>query len=101
VNYFNYNSHLIGTVLANYSLMIELISLLIIAVSVISVVAIMYFFMQSFLKRGEREPHKNEPDLKMVDRPDLISRMPENETEIPDAQSARKVEPVDRPRKAG
>jgi len=61
------------------------LSLLVIAaVNVFTIVAVLVI---SRTKRSRRGPRIFEPDLELVDRPDLIAKIPENEDMIPDANA--------------
>lgn len=65
----------------------------------IAAVTIGYLFLYVFLKAFESEKDSiviNEPDLKLVDKPELLNKIPENEEWIPDSNSPPEMQKQDK-----
>jgi hypothetical protein len=55
--------------------------------ALLGVVAVFFYFYRVTFWKHRDQVKLNEPDLKLVNRPDLIGKMPENEEDIPDANA--------------
>ena len=58
------------------------------ALALFTLAIIVVFFALRSVNKDSKEPPISETDLKLVDRPELISKIPENETVVPDANSS-------------
>jgi hypothetical protein len=67
-----------------------------VALAALSLFAIVAYLVLQAIDRRQKQPIKFEPDLELVDKPELISKIPENETLIPDSNSEDEAEVLKR-----
>ena len=65
----------------------RIVAIALIITSLVAVVSIILYCTRWLFPRKDSELELIEPDLEMVDKPEIIGKVPENETEIPDANS--------------
>lgn len=69
----------------------KIVSIILMITGLVAVASIILYCMKWFSPDKDNKLELFEPDLKVMDKPEMLAKIPENETSIPDSNSPKSI----------